>query len=90
MQIGYARVSTEDQNLDLQNDALLQAEDRPKATLHSFRTTFNNRLRDLGLQIEDRQILLAQSASETTKIYTHPNFELAKQYVNKIPEIMGL
>ena len=61
-----------------------------KATLHSFRTTFNNRLRDLGLQIEDRQILLAQSASETTKIYTHPNFELAKQYVNKIPEIMGL
>ena len=70
--------------------ALLQAEDRPKATLHSFRTTFNNRLRDLGLQIEDRQILLAQSASETTKIYTHPNFELAKQYVNKIPEIMGL
>jgi len=24
------------------------------------------------------------------KIYTHPNFELAKQYVNKIPEIMGL
>ncbi len=59
-----------------------------KATLHSFRTTFNNKLRDLGLQIEDRQILLAQSASETTKIYTHPNFELAKEYINKIPKIL--
>ena len=58
---------------------------RPKATLHSFRATFNNTLRDLGLQIEDRQVLLAHSSSETTKIYTHPNFELASKFVNRIP-----
>ncbi len=57
---------------------------RPKATLHSFRATFNNTLRDLGLSIEDRQVLLAHSASETTKIYTHPNFDLAARFVNRI------
>jgi len=61
---------------------------RPKATLHSFRVTFNNTLRDLGLSIEDRQILLAHSSSETTKIYTHPNFELAQKYVNRLPDLL--
>jgi integrase len=65
--------------------ALLESKGRPKATLHSFRVTFNNTLRDLGLSIEDRQILLAHASSETTKIYTHPNHELARQYVNKLP-----
>jgi len=64
---------------------LLEANGRPKATLHSFRVTFNNTLRDMGLSIEDRQILLTHSSSETTKIYTHPNFELASEYVNKLP-----
>lgn len=66
--------------------ALLKANGRPKATLHSFRVTFNNALRDLGLSIEDRQILLAHASSETTKIYTHPNFYLASQFVNLIPD----
>ena len=66
---------------------ILKAKNRPKATLHSFRKTFNNLLRDAGLGIEDRQILLAHSASETTKIYTVPNFELASEYVNKIPKV---
>ena len=65
--------------------ALLKAEGRPKATLHSFRTTFNNTLRDLGLSMEDRQILLAHSSSETTKIYTHPNLELARKWVDRLP-----
>ena len=66
--------------------ALLNAAERPKATLHSFRVTFNNTLRDMGLSIEDRQILLAHSSSETTKIYTHPNFDLASKFVNRIPD----
>ena len=69
--------------------ALLEVAGRPKATLHSFRVTFNNALRDLGLPIEDRQVLLAHSASETTKIYTHPNFDLAAQYVNRIEDPSG-
>ena len=69
---------------------LLGAEGRPKATLHSFRVTFNNTLRDFGLPIEDRQILLAHTTSETTKIYTLPNFELASQYVNRIPDYTQL
>lgn len=65
--------------------ALLENAGRPKATLHSFRVTFNNTLRNLGLSIEDRQVLLAHTSSETTKIYTHPNFDLAAKYVNQIP-----
>ena len=64
---------------------LLKAKARPKATLHSFRTTFNNTLRDLGLEMEDRRVLLAHSSSETTKIYTHPNLDLAKMWVDKMP-----
>ena len=42
---------------------LLKANNRKKATLHSFRTTFNNTLRDLGLSIDDRAVLLAHSSS---------------------------
>lgn len=65
--------------------SMLRLQDRPKATLHSFRVTFNNTLRDLGLNIDDRRILLAHASTETTKVYTHPNFDLAAQFVNKIP-----
>lgn len=65
---------------------LLRLYGRPKATLHSFRVTFNNTLRDLGLSIEDRRILLAHSSTETTKIYTHPNIQLAREYINKLPK----
>ena len=65
--------------------SILALNDREKATLHSFRHTFNNSLRDLGLKIEDRQVLLAHASSSTNKIYTHPNFDLASQYVNKVP-----
>ena len=64
---------------------ILALNGREKATLHSFRHTFNNSLRDLGLKIEDRQVLLAHASSSTNKIYTHPNFDLASQYVNKVP-----
>jgi len=64
---------------------ILKNNNREKATLHSFRVTFNCILRNNGLKIEDRQKLLAHSSSETTKIYTHPNLELARKHVNKIP-----
>ena len=63
---------------------LLAAEDRPKATLHSFRHTFNTMLRDLGMSIEDRQVLLSHATSSVTKIYTHPNLEIAKELINKL------
>ena len=65
--------------------ALLKAEGRPSATLHSFRTTFNNTLRDLGLDMDDRRQLMTHSSSETTKIYTHPNFDKAKEWIDRIP-----
>lgn len=68
----------------------LKLNGRSKATLQSFRVTFNNILRDLGLSIEDRQILLAHSSSETTKIYTHPNFDLAAKFVNLIPDYQNV
>ncbi|MCH8299941.1 MAG: tyrosine-type recombinase/integrase [Candidatus Marinimicrobia bacterium] len=63
---------------------MLKIVGRPKATLHSFRHSFNNTLRDLGLGIEDRQILLAHASSQATKVYTHPNFDLALEYVNRM------
>lgn len=66
--------------------AILKAHDRPHATLHSFRRAFNNALRDLGLEIGDRQALLAHASSDTTLIYTSRNLELARQYVDQITE----
>ena len=63
---------------------LLAAAYRPKATLHSFRHTFNTKLRDLGMSIEDRRVLLSHATSSVTKIYTHPNLEVAKEAVNKL------
>ena len=61
---------------------LLADASRPKATLHSFRHTFNTKLRDLGLGIADRQVLLGHATSSVTKIYTHPNLTKAQEYVN--------
>ena len=46
--------------------SLLKAHNRPHADLHSFRHTFNQSLLELGMEIEDRQKLLAH-ASTTTK-----------------------
>ena len=63
--------------------SLLEAYIRFHADLHSFRLTLNFSLLELGMKIENRQKLL-DHASDTTKIYTHPNFELAMQYVNQV------
>ena len=63
---------------------LLAAALRPKATLHSFRHTFNTKLRDLGMSIEDRRVLLSHATSSVTKIYTHLNLEVAKELINKL------
>ncbi len=38
------------------------------------------------MKIEDRQKLLGHPFTTTTKIYTHPNFALAMQYVNQVPK----
>jgi len=68
---------------------ILSKAKRTKATLHSFRVTYNNMLRDQGMSIEDRQILLAHTSSETTKIYTHPNLELAAKHLNNMPDYLN-
>ena len=65
---------------------LLKANGRPHADLHSFRHTFNQSLTELGMDIEDRAKLLAHASTTATKIYTHPNFDLAMQYVNRVPQ----
>lgn len=38
----------------------------------------------MGLGLEDRQVLLGHSAGRTTKIYTHPNEDLARDYLNRL------
>ena len=55
----------------------LKAKGRLHADIHSFRHTFNQSLFELGMNIEDRQNLLAHVCTIATKIYTHPNFDLA-------------
>tara|TARA_B100000575_G_C23061636_1_gene611209 strand:+ start:792 stop:1283 length:492 start_codon:yes stop_codon:yes gene_type:complete len=64
--------------------SLLKAHNRPHADLHSFRHTFNQSFLELGMEIEDRQKLLAHPSTTTTKIYTHPNFDLAMQCVKQV------
>lgn len=56
----------------------------PDASLHSFRHAFNQQLLNMGLSLEDRQVLLGHSAGRTTKIYTHPNEDLARQYLDQL------
>jgi len=63
---------------------LLKANGRPHAYLHSFRHTLNQSLTELGMDIDDRSKLLAHASTATTKIYTHPNFDLAKELINKL------
>ena len=65
--------------------SLLEAQNKPYADLHSFRHTFNQSLLELGMEIEDRQKLLAH-ASTATKVCTHPNFDLAMQHINQVPK----
>ncbi len=65
---------------------LLKAKGRLHADLHSFRHTFNQSCLELGMDIEDRQKLRAHASTTATKIYTHPNFDLAMQYVNQVPK----
>ena len=70
--------------------SILSEANLPKATLHSFRVTYNNLLRDQGLSIQDRQVLMAHTSSETTKIYTHPNIDLAAKHLNKMPNYLDI
>ena len=64
--------------------AILKSHERPHATLHSFRRAFNNALRDLGLDIQDRKALLAHASVDTTLMYTSRNLELARHFVDQI------
>ncbi len=67
---------------------ILSEAELAKATLHSFRHVFNNMLLAQGLSIQDRQVLLAHSSSDTTKIYNHPNAEVAAKYINQLPNYL--
>ena len=64
---------------------VLEDANRLKTTLYSFRVTFNNLILVENLAIEDRKSLMAHSSSNTTSVYTHPNLELAREYINKLP-----
>ncbi|MBA7600768.1 Tyrosine recombinase XerD [subsurface metagenome] len=73
-----------ERNLNHQIQSILKRHNLQHGSLHSFRHGFNQRLFELGLQLEDRQVLLGHSAGGTTRIYTHPNEDLARQYLNKL------
>tara|TARA_B100000900_G_scaffold286127_1_gene245247 strand:- start:2627 stop:2830 length:204 start_codon:yes stop_codon:yes gene_type:complete len=64
---------------------LLAAAYRLKATLfHSFRHTFNTKLKDLEMSIKDRRVLLSHATSSVNKIYMHPNLGVEKELINKL------
>ncbi len=73
-----------ERNLNHQLKRILDRNDLPHGSLHSFRHGFNQRLFELGLQLGDRQVLLGHSAGGTTQIYTHPNEDLARDYLNRL------
>ncbi len=63
---------------------ILKKLDIPDGCLHSFRHAFNQELMNLGLNIEDRQVLMGHSAARTTRIYSHPNESLARYYLDRL------
>jgi integrase len=65
---------------------ILRENNRPHATLHSFRHTFNHLLSLSGVSMSDRQILLAHSSTNTTKIYSHPDQNLQKTIINSLSQ----
>jgi len=78
------------ENLALPNEfmqALLGAEDRPLATLHSFRLTFNETLRNLGRRLGDRQVMGIYSRGKGTRFSTHPSFDLAVNYLTELSDV---
>ena len=38
-----------------------------------------------GKELLYRRIMLAYATSSTTRLYIHPNFDLAAQFVNRLP-----
>lgn len=56
----------------------------PDLTLHSFRVTFNNLLRDNGLGFEDRKAILGHSSSEVHAVYTRPNLDFTRNIIERI------
>ena len=38
------------------------------------------------MNFQERAKLLAHASTTATKIYTHPNFDLAMQYLNQVPQ----
>ncbi|MCB7128973.1 MAG: tyrosine-type recombinase/integrase [Candidatus Brocadiales bacterium] len=71
-------------NLNTQLYAILKRNDIPHGSLHSIRHGFNQELFKMGLGILDRQALLAHAAAGTTQIYTHPDEDLARSYLNRL------
>lgn len=73
-----------ERNLNHQLQIILTRHSLPHGSLHSFRHGFNQRLFELGLQLGDRQVLLGHSAGDTTRTYTHPNEDMARDYLNRL------
>ncbi len=71
-------------NLNTQLYAILKRNGIPHGSLHSIRHGFNQELFRMGLGVLDRQVLLAHAAAGTTQIYTHPDEELARSYLNRL------
>ena len=64
--------------------SILRCLNIPDGCLHSFRHTFTNELMKMGLSLEEIKALLGHASISTTLIYTHPNEELARSYLDRL------
>ncbi len=56
-------------------------------SFHSLRHSFNAALANAGVDVEMRQELIGHSSLEMNKIYTHPDIEVKREAILKLPVI---
>jgi integrase len=58
-------------------------------SFHSLRHSFNAALANAGIGVEMRQELIGHSSLEMNAIYTHPDIEVKRQAILKLPRVTG-
>src|SRR5438093_1942111 len=71
----------------LLRDATGAGRSQSSLSFHSLRHSFNSAMANAGVGVEMRQELIGHSSLEMNKIYTHPDIEVKREAVLKLPGI---